>query len=154
METFKNTNEILDFAIEREEEASEFYLELAEKMERPEIKKVFKDFAQEEQGHKKKLESVKRGDYVMSETKDIMDMKIADYIVNIEAVGTAANLDYQDALILAMKKEKAAFKLYTDLSRATDNLELSKLFLVLAKEEARHKLRFELEYDEYYMPEN
>ena len=154
METFKNTGEILDFAIKREEEAAHFYIELAEKMERPEMKKVFKDFAQEEQGHKKKLESVKRGEYTMSETKDIMDMKIADYVVNIEAVGAAANLDYQDALILAMKKEKVAFKLYSDLSKATDNLELSKLFLLLAKEEARHKLRFELEYDQYYLPEN
>ena len=53
-----------------------------------------------------------------------------------------------------MKKEKAAFRLYTDLSKATDNVELSKLFLALAKEEARHKLRFELEYDEHYLPEN
>ena len=151
METFKNTDEILDFAIKREEEANQFYLELAKKMERPEMKKVFDDFAKEEQGHKKKLELVKKGEYRMSETKDILDMKIADYVVDAEA---NPNLDYQDALILAMKKEKAAFRLYNDLSKATDNLELSKLFLFLAKEEARHKLRFEIEYDEHYLPEN
>ena len=90
----------------------------------------------------------------LSETKDIMDMKIADYVVNVEVVGSAADLDYQDALILAMKKQKASFRLYSNLSKATDNLEASKLSLALAKEEARHKLRFELEYDEYYMPEN
>ena len=115
------------------------------------MKKVFNDFALEELGHKKKLESVKTGEYKMGETKDIVDMKIADYVVKTEM---RSDLEYQDALILAMKKEKAAFRLYTDLSKATDNLELSKLFLFLAKEEARHKLRFELEYDEFYMPEN
>jgi rubrerythrin len=151
METFKNTDEILNFAIKREEEARQFYLVLAGKMERPEIKKVFEDFAKEEEGHKKKLEMVKKGEYKMIATKDIMDLKIADYVVKEEA---SPDLDYQDALILAMKKEKVSFRLYNDLSRATDDLELSKLFLMLAKEEARHKLRFEIEYDQYYLPEN
>ncbi|MBN2444587.1 MAG: hypothetical protein JXJ04_24710, partial [Spirochaetales bacterium] len=61
MDSFKNIEEILDFAIAREEEAAQFYIDLSKKMERPEIKKVFSDFAQEEQGHKKKLESVKKG---------------------------------------------------------------------------------------------
>ncbi|MBN2533519.1 MAG: ferritin family protein [Spirochaetales bacterium] len=151
MDTFKNTDEILDFAIKREEEARQFYTELAEKVEHPEMKKVFEDFAKEEQGHKKKLELVKKGEYRIPEIKDIMDMKIADYVVDAEV---QPNLEYQDALILAMKKEKASFKLYNDLSKATDNLEVSTLFLLLAKEEARHKLRFEIEYDEYYLPEN
>ena len=112
---------------------------------------MFEDFAKEEEGHKKKLEMVKKGEYKMTVTKDIMDLKIADYVVNEEA---SADIDYQDALILAMKKEKVSFRLYNDLSRATDSLEVSKLFLMLAKEEARHKLRFEIEYDQYYMPEN
>jgi rubrerythrin len=151
MEKFKRTADILDFAIAREEESYQFYIGLAKKMQRQEISKVFQEFAGEELGHKKKIEAVKRGDYMFKETKDIMDMKIADYMV---AETPSADLDYQDALILAMKKEKAAFRLYNDLSKATDNLELSKLFLFLAKEEARHKLRFEIEYDEHYLPEN
>jgi rubrerythrin len=154
MDTFKNKDEVLDFAIAREEEASQFYINLAGKMERPEIKKVFNDFAREEQGHKKKLEAVKRGEYTMTDSKKIQDMKITDYVVSVDAVGSVENLDYQDALILAMKKEKTAFRLYTFLSEAADNEELKNLFAMLAQEEARHKLRFELEYDEHYMPEN
>jgi rubrerythrin len=151
MEKFKRTADILDFAIAREEESYQFYIGLAKKMQRQEISKVFQEFAGEELGHKKKIEAVKRGDYMFKETKDIMDMKIADYMV---AETPSADLDYQDALILAMKKEKAAFRLYTDLATSTDNLELSKLFMALAKEEARHKLRFELEYDDNFLKEN
>jgi rubrerythrin len=61
------------------------------------------------------------------------------------------DIDYQEALILAMKKEKVAFKLYTDLSNATDDENLSALLRGLAQEEAKHKLYFETEYDEHYM---
>ena len=72
MDNFKNIDEILDFAIKREEESRDFYLQLAEKMERPEMEKVFKNFANEELGHKKKIEAVKNGEYVLSETKEPM----------------------------------------------------------------------------------
>ena len=55
---------------------------------------------------------------------------------------------------MAMKAEKAAFKLYTDLAAATDDDGLKQIFLDLAQEEAKHKLRFELEYDDSILTEN
>jgi len=63
-------------------------------------------------------------------------------------------LEYQDALIIAMKKEKLAFKLYSDLAAQTDNEALKAILLAIAQEEARHKLRFELEYDDLIFSEN
>jgi len=63
-------------------------------------------------------------------------------------------LSFQDALILAMKAEKAAFRLYSELATATDNAELQTMLLGLAQEEAKHKLRFEIEYDDYALKEN
>ena len=64
------------------------------------------------------------------------------------------DLSYQDALILAMLKEKAAFRLYLNLSEKTEVPFLKEVFLSLAQEESKHKLRFELEYDEYILKEN
>ena len=58
------------------------------------------------------------------------------------------NLNYRDALVLAMKKEKAAFKLYSILAECMNDQVLKTTFLALAQEEAKHKLRFELEYDD------
>ncbi len=55
---------------------------------------------------------------------------------------------------LAMKREKASFKLYTNLAERAPNDGLKDIFLTLAMEESRHKLRFELEYDEYVLREN
>ena len=57
-------------------------------------------------------------------------------------------MTYIDALIVAMKKEKAAFKLYIDLAAATQDEKIKIVFLELAQEEAKHKLRFEIEYDD------
>ena len=63
-------------------------------------------------------------------------------------------MDYQQALLLAMKKEKAAFKLYSALADRAPNAQLKDVFLGLAQEESKHKLRFEIEYDEYVLREN
>lgn len=151
MKNFGSVDEALDFAIVREEEAAQFYTDLAGKMDRPWMKQVFEGFAKEEQGHKQKLLSVQEGKMLISAEKKVMDLKIGDYLVDVEA---SVDMDYQQALIVAMKKEKAAFKLYTDLAATTADANLSNLFLSLAQEEAKHKLRFELEYDEHFLKDN
>jgi rubrerythrin len=53
-----------------------------------------------------------------------------------------------------MKKEKAAYRLYLDLATAAGAGELADLFRSLAAEEAKHKLRFEIEYDDVVLKEN
>jgi rubrerythrin len=63
-------------------------------------------------------------------------------------------MKYEDALKLAMKREKAAFKLYTNLAEKSEDNGMKSLFSMLAQEESKHKLRFEIEYDEYVMKEN
>ena len=150
MEEFGSIEEILDFAIAGEIQASQFYTELAGQMENPAMRKVFEDFAKDELGHKARLEGVKKGN-IQAKTEDVADLKIADYMVDIEP---SPNMDYQSAIILAMKKEKAAFKLYTTLASKMQDSELRNMFLSLAQEEAKHKLRFEIEYDDEVMKEN
>ena len=87
----------------------------------------------------------------MASAAKVLDLKLGDYLVEGKPT---KDLDYQQALILAMHKEKRAFKMYIDLAGATDDAGLKDLFLGLAQEEAKHKLRFEIEYDEYVMTEN
>jgi len=150
METFESVDALLDFAIEKEAEANEFYRDLAGKMEREAMKKVFQEFAAEEAKHKQKLIAVKEGKQLMSAEQKVMDLKIGDYLVDVPA---SPDMDYQDALIVAMKKEKASFRLYNDLAATTDDGNLQTLLLGLAQEEAKHKLRLEIEYDEYILTE-
>ena len=145
MQTFGSADEVLDFAIEREKEAAAFYTDLAGRMRNPEMQKVFAGFAREEEGHRAKLQQVKEGKRMVKTAAKVQDLKIADYIVETEP---KPDMEYRDALVLAMQKEKAAFKLYTALAGSSNDDALKTLFLSLAQEEAKHKLRFELEYDD------
>ena len=151
MDEFNSVDQLLDFAVEREEEAAQFYTDLAGKMEKPWMKEVFEQFAREEMGHKAKLLAIKEGKRMLPSRRKVLDLKMADYLVADEPQG---EMDYQQALILAMRKEKAAFKLYTHLAEKVDDADLKTTLLALAQEEAKHKLRFEVEYDDVIMSEN
>ena len=150
MDRFGSVDQILDFAIAHEIEAHEFYEELADKMDDPAMHDAFKAFAIEEMGHKMKLEAVKAQEFSLREDK-VTTLDIADYVVEVEP---KADMSYADALILAMKKEKAAYRLYLDMAAAAEAEELTDLFLALAQEEAKHKLRFEIEYDDVILKED
>ena len=145
---FKSVEEILDFAINKEEEAAKMYTDLAGQMTKPYMRKVFEDFANEELGHKEKLLGIKRGELLQPVAGKVMDLKLAEMLVDVVPV---SDMDYQQALIFAMKEEKAAFKLYTELAQSADDEGLRATLFSLAQEEARHKLRFEIEYDDEFL---
>jgi len=115
------------------------------------MKQVFEGFAKEELGHKAKLLGVQEGKALLDSQAKVADLKIGDYLVE---AATEGDLDYQSALVIAMKKEKAAFRLYSDLAGKTDDEGVRDLLLGLAQEEAKHKLRFEVEYDDQVLKEN
>lgn len=150
MDTFDSFVAVLEYAIDKEIEANQFYTDMAKQMQNPAMSKVFEAFAKEELGHKAKLEAIKQGKEVQP-VKNITDLRIADYTVDVKP---APDMSYQDALILAMKKEKVAFRLYLDLADQVENEDQKSLFLSLAQEEAKHKLRIEIEYDDVVLNEN
>ena len=151
MKQFASVEDILDFAIGLEQDAVDFYKELARNALTPDMKQVFEQFAREEIAHKLRLTEVRdKGLYDMA-PEEVTDLRIADYLVSIKP---SPGMSYADALVLAMKREKAAFKLYMELSERAPDKEMKSLFLSLAIEESKHKLRFELEYDEYVLRDN
>jgi len=151
MKEFTSTNDILDFAIDNEQNAVDFYTQLAKSARTEDMRATFEHLAKEEIGHKARLTKIRDEGIFNLSMEKVADLKISDYIV-LSEVGT--ELTYEKALVLAMKKEKAAFKLYMKLSEQAPSKDLKHLFLGLAQEESRHKLRFELEYDEYVLREN
>jgi desulfoferrodoxin-like iron-binding protein len=155
---FGSINEILDFAIEKEQEASQFYADWAKKLTSPNLdpdqlfllRDMFEQFSQEELKHKEKLIGVQAGNSFRP-SKQATDLKIVDYLVDIMPF---PNMDYQEALIIAMKREKASLKLYSDLAAVAGSEDLQSLFTALAQEEAKHKLRLETEYEKEIYTEN
>ncbi len=150
MKEFQNVNDILDFAIDIEQNAVDFYNDLAGRSENEAMAEVFIQFAIEESAHKLRLQRIKANEAFEFKEEKVRDLHIADYMIRVD---TSPSMSYKDALILAMKREESAYKLYSDLvDIAPPNLK--KVFQVLAQEEAKHKLRFEMEYDEYVLKEN
>jgi rubrerythrin len=144
MHSFNTIEDILMFAIGAEQEAADFYLRLSGQAESTVMKQVFRQYAHEELGHKTKLMKIREKGFAEISTEQIKDMKISDYTVDVVP---GPSMSYTEVLALAMKKEKAAFRLYLDLASKASTEETSALFNSLAMEEAKHKLRFELEYD-------
>ncbi len=144
-------DEILDYAIEKEQQAADFYVDMAERVTRAGMKQALLGFADEEKRHKAILESVKSGEHTLSPQQEVLDLKISDYLVEVEA---SDDMSYQDAMIIAMKRERAAHRLYTDMAANVSESHLREVFEGLAKEEAKHKLYFETQYDERVLTEN
>ena len=144
-------DEILDFAIDQEQQAADFYEDVAQRAETADMKKMLLDFHEEEKNHKKILQDVKTGEHELTPEQEILDLKISDYLVEVEF---SENISYQDALIIAMKKERAAYQLYTDMAAKIPESHLREVLVGLAKEEEKHKLFFETEYDERVLTDN
>ncbi|MDF7824312.1 ferritin family protein [Pontiellaceae bacterium B12227] len=151
MEKFESVEAVLDFAIEREQEAVDFYEGLAEQADNAALEKTLTAFARVEAGHKQKLIVAKTYGAVVESRGTVVDMKVGDYLVPVQA---GPNMTLQDALIIAMKREKAAMDMYTDLAAIVDDSDLNALFTKLAREEATHKLTFETSYEENFLSEN
>lgn len=142
---FANIDEILDYAISREIEAAALYADLAELTERPGMREAFLEFAEEEAGHRRHLESIKAGELPALTVHQVRNLGIADHLVEREPTPA---MTYAEGLVVAIKAEQAARELYTSLAEATDDANLAAVFTALASEEAKHQHRFELEYEE------
>jgi len=143
MTHWKSVEQAIEFAIGEEQAAAEFYTRLANESRLPGMRDLLLGFAQEEAKHKAKLQALKAGGTLGAQPAT--DLRIADYVVEVEA---GPYLDFRGALVLAMKKEKAAFRLYSDLADSAGHAQVKAMFAAMAQEEARHKLRFEVEYDD------
>jgi rubrerythrin len=151
MKEFKSVDDILVFAIDEEQKAVDFYSKLASNARSQEMKDVFIEFAEEEIKHKTRLTKIREEGVFDMPKEGVHDLRISDYVVNVKPT---PEMTYEEALIVAMKKEKAAFKLYTNLAAKVPNEDIKDVFLSLAAEESKHKLRFEVEYDDYVLREN
>ncbi|MEA1971819.1 MAG: ferritin family protein [Candidatus Cloacimonadota bacterium] len=147
----KSMNEILEFAIDRERDAVSFYQKLQKMVRFDNQIKMLKDLEDMEKGHITLLQNIKRKEDVDFILKDVQDLKLSDYLIEKEP---SPEMDYQDILIIAMKREEASTNLYKGLAQAVTNNELKKLFKRLAQEEAEHKFRFENIYDEFVLTDN
>lgn len=143
-------DEILEFALEREDAAYRLYLNAAKKTSNPSARKIFEELAEQEAGHKRiilKLDKQKIAEYTFVK---VPDLGISAYLVDIPYHET---MTYQEILVYAMKNEEKAYRFYQEAQKMTDEPELKQLLSMLANEEQKHKFRLESLYEEKVLTE-
>lgn len=147
--------QILRQAIRFEESAYAFYTSAVEMVERPHIREVLLDMANQEVKHKERLQALLDGDteriIAVRKRGQIQDLKLAEYLVPREL---DAGAGLQDVLIVAMHREKSSHEFYTALASISSDNAAQSLFDFLAQEELAHKNRIETLYDEIVYQEN
>ena len=139
----------LDFAIAKEKEAEAFYKEWSQKAKDPAVQGLFAELAGVEHGHVEILSQITPEEMAAGGDSTVSKLNLSDLLVDVKA---SPKLNVQEAMILAMKREEGAVKLYSRLAEM--NGEARSLFEALAKEEGRHKAKLEAEYDDHVLIEN
>jgi rubrerythrin len=146
--TFESFEVLIEFAIEKEQEAAAFYADLAEQTSFSGVKDSLLEMVEEEKKHESLLKNLGNNKALVEEykLKWIPDMKRSDYMVELKYED---GMNYVDILRLAMKREEQALKLYNELQKKTENPENIQLLKILCQEEAKHKLFLESLYDDH-----
>ena len=147
---FTSLDEIVDYAINREKEAVQFYTDTAQEESMSGAKQMLNEMADEERKHVRMLKELKNKGVVQGldryKLKWIPDIKRSNYVVDLMY---KKGMAYDEILLIAMKREEKALALYNDLLKQAEGEEAQKLFKILCQEEAKHKLKFETMYDDY-----
>ncbi len=138
-------NDVVGFAIEKEQKAMDFYRQCAQRAKNPGIKQFFEEMVVEEQGHRDMLRNLDTLDLQAMKIESPEDLKISDYLVDVPFKD---DLTYQEALTIAMKKEEKAHAFYAGWKNKCVSEKAARLFEILANEEAKHKRKLENLYDE------
>ncbi len=144
-------NEILSYAIERENEAAEFYRYMQDIVKFESQKELLKEYQLMEESHARALKTISESSIEEISISQVQNLKISDYVVEKQPT---ADMTYQDIITIAMKREESAYRLYTQMSESISEPKIKKLFEKLAEEELKHKLHFEKIYDDEFFNEN
>ncbi len=142
---------VIEFALEKEAESEGLYQILARQSDSARAAEIFNELAVEESKHHRALTHLDSDHISSIKVGDIADLKISDYLKD---VSYSPDMTYQDILVFAMKNEEHSHSLYEGLAAHAEDPELKGIFEFLAKQEARHKLRLETEYDDYILKED
>ncbi|HEX9902133.1 MAG TPA: ferritin family protein [Acidobacteriota bacterium] len=148
---FKTVQEVIAFAVQREEEAAHSYGRMMGLAQAESSKLFLADLKKDEENHKRMLLDLSRTDVTSLRIPKVADLKISDYLV---AEPLQADMSFQDLLIFAAKKEQKAVDLYIVLMDRVPSPEQKKLFEFLSMQEKTHKLKLEAEYERRVLQED
>ena len=142
-------DELVQAGIKKETDTEAFYRYWAQRLTDPGPRVLLSELAQEEAKHRIFFENLKETDIQPSQTDQVLDLHIGDYLLPEEISQGSST---QDVLISAIHREESAIKFFSDLAAQAGNMRAT--FARLAGEEKKHKLRLETFYDDNILTED
>jgi rubrerythrin len=155
MEQYDNINSVINRAIQLEVESMSMYSNAAQSVKDDAVRQRLLEMAAQERGHKAKLEDILAGNVRWairrSKAEPVQDLRLSDHLVG---GSLDPNADYQDVLLFAAQREKAAHDFYKAMGELIEDKLTQNLFEMLAQEELRHKYVLEKTYEEVVYKDN
>jgi len=150
MEKFVTINDIIKFAVEREDTAFKLYTRAAELSTSVSAKKMFEELAKEEATHKDVFAKIDEEKAEQHKVCTLPESSIAKYLADVPF---RTDLTYSEILAFALKTEENAYQLYKAAAGMTDDEKLQKVLMNIADVELGHRRRLEAIYEERVLTE-
>lgn len=148
----KTLEDALNFAVDEGTRTYEYYMELAVRVKDRWAREAFESFAAEELGHIERFAAMRQSPRGKPKPQDVTSLKLAEYVT--AEVWPHENMDTREAYVVALKAEGTAYHRYLELADNAATREIQEVFLALAEEVAKHRLKLEMEYDDYVFAQN
>jgi rubrerythrin len=150
MEKFITLDEVIKFAIEREETAYNLYKRAEELSTTIAAKKMFAELAAEEATHRDVFSKIDVNKAENHKLCTLPEASIAKYLTDVPF---RADMTYPEILTFALKTEESAYQLYKAAAGMTDDPNLQKVLMNFADVELGHRRKLEVIYEERVLTE-
>ena len=150
MEKFVTLDDVIKFAIDREETAYKLYKRAEELSTTIAAKKMFAELAAEEATHKDVFIKIDEDKAENHKLCTLPESSIAKYLAEIPF---RPDMTYSEILGYALKTEENAYQLYKAAAGMTDDDRLQKVLMNFADVELGHRRRLEGIYEERVLTE-
>jgi len=147
---FISLDEVIAFAIDREDTAYKLYKRAAELSTSIAAKKMFEELAQEEATHKDVFVKIDEDKAESHKLCTLPESSIAKYLADVPF---RADLTYNEILAFALKTEENAYQLYKAAAGMTEDPKLQKILMNFADVELGHRRKIEAIYEERVLTE-
>lgn len=147
---FVTLEDVIKFAVEREDTAYKLYTRAAELSTNIASKKMFQELALEEATHKDVFVKIDEDKAESHKLCTLPESSIAKYLAEIPF---RPDMNYSQIITSALKTEENAYQLYKAAAGMTDDPKLQKLLMNFADVELGHRRRLEAIYDERVLTE-
>ena len=148
----KTIADVIDLAIQREEEAYEFYMDIITRVQDAAVKDTVAFIAGEEKKHKAFLVGYREGNYGSDALRmaDVIEYRVAEYLEEPEISEDSSS---EEVYLIAAHRESRSHQFYSELANMHADSELKTMLIKMANEELKHKEKMEYLYANTAFPQ-